>query len=185
MRQRVAAVDAVAAARGWIRRHLSPGDAGRGPVTRGGPSYAGRVSAARLNTAGGPHLQVVAAVVFDGGDVLACRRNRDRAAGGLWEFPGGKVEQGETLREALVREIGEELDTAIVIDDELTTDDTPVGDRVIRLTCLRAHLDGPRPVRSSDHDLLLWLPPAELARLEWAQPDLPAVRLLLAETVAG
>jgi len=127
-----------------------------------------------------PPLHVVAAVVSDAGRVLACRRKLGKAAGGKWEFPGGKVEQGESAEAALMREIREELGSAIIVGEELTTDDTIVGDRVIRLTCIHARLDGPRPVSSADHDELAWLLPAELQSLEWAAPDLPAVRLLAA-----
>lgn len=123
-------------------------------------------------------LHVVAAVIADGPHVLACRRRAGRDAAGRWEFPGGKVEPGESAVQALHREIREELSIDVEVFDELTTDDTRVGARVIRLTCLRARLAGPRPLQSTDHDLLAWLPPAELAGLDWAEPDLPAVRLL-------
>lgn len=123
-------------------------------------------------------LHVVAAVVRDGDQVLACRRAPHKASAGLWEFPGGKVEPDESPADALRREIREELGVDIAVLDELTTDDTRVGDRVIRLACLRATLTGPRPTHSTDHDRLEWVPVDELASLEWAAPDLPAVRLL-------
>ena len=125
-------------------------------------------------------LNVVAAVVFDGDLVLACRRRPGRAAGGRWEFPGGKVEPGESTAAALHREIREELAVDIEVLDELTTDDTRVDGRVIRLTCLRAALTGPRPSASTDHDRLVWMPVIDLPSLDWATPDLPAVRLLVA-----
>lgn len=128
-----------------------------------------------------PPLRVVAAIVRDAGRVLVCRRKLEKAAGGKWEFPGGKIEDGESSEAALMREIREELGLAIIVGEELTTDDTTVGGRVIRLTCLHARLDGPRPVSSTDHDQLAWLLPAELESLDWAAPDLPAVRLI-AET---
>jgi 8-oxo-dGTP diphosphatase len=126
-------------------------------------------------------LHVVAAVIFDGGRVLACRRRAEKDAGGRWEFPGGKVEPGESPSEALRREIREELAVDIDVRDELTTDDTRVGGRVIRLTCLRAALAGPRPAVSTDHDRLAWMPARDLASLDWAEPDLPAVALLTAD----
>lgn len=125
-------------------------------------------------------LHVVAAIIADGPHVLACRRRAHKDAGGRWEFPGGKLEPGETPAVALRREIREELSAEIDVVGELTTDDTRVGSRVIRLTCLRARLTGARPVRSTDHDRLVWLPPADLGALDWAEPDLPAVRLLTA-----
>jgi len=125
-------------------------------------------------------LRVVAAVVTRGGLVLACRRRADRAAGGKWEFPGGKVESGEDDASALRREIAEELGVDILVGDLFTVDDTLVGDRVIRLVCHRAQLLGSPPTKSTDHDQLEWVPTSDLHRLDWAAPDLPAIRLLTA-----
>jgi len=128
-------------------------------------------------------LLVAAAVIFDGDRVLACRRSPDKAAGGKWEFPGGKVEDGELPEEAVRREISEELATEIRVVDELTTDDTEVGDVTIRLICLRAQLVTDPPVYSTDHDRLMWMPVEELMSLDWATPDLPVVEMLMAQRV--
>lgn len=123
-------------------------------------------------------LRVVAAVIAAEGLVLAARRRPGIAAAGAWEFPGGKIEPGESAAGALAREIREELGVEIAVGGELTTNDTRVGDRVIRLTCLHARLVGAAPVASTDHDELRWVAPRDLAALAWAEPDLPAVRLL-------
>jgi 8-oxo-dGTP diphosphatase len=123
-------------------------------------------------------LHVVAAVIEHDGRTLACRRRAGKADAGKWEFPGGKIEPGETAAEALVREIREELDAAIEVRGELTTDDTRVGERLIRLTCLTATLVSARPATSTDHDALIWATREELPQLDWAAPDLPAVALL-------
>ena len=56
-----------------------------------------------------PHLKVVAAVIRDGGRVLAVRRPEGKPQAGFWEFPGGKIEAGETPEQALARELDEEL----------------------------------------------------------------------------
>lgn len=125
-------------------------------------------------------LHVVAAVIVDDGRILACRRSPNRSAGGQWEFPGGKVEAGESASEALIREIREELGVGIEVLGELNEADTLVGDRVIRLTCFRTRLTDARPIESTDHDSFLWLTAPELETLEWALPDIPAVRLLAA-----
>ncbi len=119
-------------------------------------------------------LVVVAAVIETDGLVLACRRRPGKAAAGRWEFPGGKVEPGETTGEALVREIREELGVGIRVTGHLTTDDTDG----IRLVCLRAELEGARPVASTDHDALEWIPRNRLTQREWADADRPAVRML-------
>ncbi|MDE0546860.1 (deoxy)nucleoside triphosphate pyrophosphohydrolase [Microbacterium sp. C7(2022)] len=123
-------------------------------------------------------LIVVAAVVTDNARVLACRRAPGRTSAGLWEFPGGKVEDGEAEADALIREIREELGVEIHVGAHLTTDDTRLGSRTIRLVCFRATLKGALPVSSTDHDAMRWLRRDELREVRWAAPDLPAVLLL-------
>ncbi|MFJ4223709.1 (deoxy)nucleoside triphosphate pyrophosphohydrolase [Microbacterium sp. NPDC089695] len=123
-------------------------------------------------------IEVVAAVIERDSEILVCRRRPEKAAGGKWEFPGGKLEPGETNSEALVREIQEELGVAIEVTGPLRTDDTTVGENVIRLICLCARLVGEAPTRSVDHDELRWVARAELPSLDWAAPDLPAVAQL-------
>lgn len=74
----------------------------------------------------------------------------------------------------------EELNVSVIVDGELATNTTTAASRSIELVCLRAHLEDARPVRSTDHDRLLWLPVADLNHLKWAAPDQPAVRSLVA-----
>jgi len=126
-------------------------------------------------------IEVVAAVIEHEGKILACRRRPEKAAGGKWEFPGGKLEKGETHSEALVREIREELSISIEVIAPLRTDDTVVGESTIRLVCLRARLLGDPPTQSLDHDELRWVCPSSLPDLDWAAPDLPSVAELAAE----
>lgn len=128
----------------------------------------------------GTPLLVVAAVIWDAGSVLACRRAPGTSSAGRWEFPGGKVEPGETREDALRREVREELAVDIRVGRLLTSDDTTVAGRVIRLACYEATLEGDRPVASTDHDVLEWVAPGDLPARDWAEPDLPAVRLLTA-----
>lgn len=122
-------------------------------------------------------VHVVAAVIFDGDLVLAARRRPERVAGGLWEFPGGKVETGESLEGALRREIREELGVDIQVADLLLTVDRPALG--IRLSCLRSALRGAPPVHSSDHDELRWVRPQDIDLDKWAEPDRPVIGLLL------
>lgn len=121
-------------------------------------------------------LRVVAAVIVDGDRVLACRRAPGKDAAGRWEFPGGKVEAGETPEEALVREIREELGVPVRVGALL---DRTVTGRV-DLACYRTALTGEAPTASMDHDALRWVERSRLAHLDWAEADLPAVRLLVA-----
>ncbi len=121
-------------------------------------------------------LDVVAAVIVHGGRVLACRRGEGKVDAGKWEFPGGKVERGESPAQALAREIREELGVDVRVGELLRSDVTDAAARSIRLTCLAATLAGPRPTASTDHDRMEWVRPTELAMLDWAMPDLPMVR---------
>jgi 8-oxo-dGTP diphosphatase len=124
-------------------------------------------------------LEVVAAVLIHDGRALACRRAAHKPGAGTWEFPGGKVESGETPERALTREIREELGVDIAVGALVDRSEVPVGDRVIDLACYLADPVGPLPVTSTDHDELRWVPLADLGTLDWSAPDLPAVRRLV------
>ncbi|MDT0179547.1 (deoxy)nucleoside triphosphate pyrophosphohydrolase [Microbacterium sp. ARD31] len=123
-------------------------------------------------------LDVVAAVVLRDGLVFAARRSPEKAQGGKWEFPGGKIEPGETARAALMREIKEELGVQLSVRRHFATSTTQVDDLKIRLRCFLADFVDGEPVESADHDLLRWVPSEELVELDWAPADLPAVALL-------
>ncbi|HEY5221537.1 MAG TPA: (deoxy)nucleoside triphosphate pyrophosphohydrolase [Microbacteriaceae bacterium] len=123
-------------------------------------------------------LRVVAAVIVHEGCVLACWRNPDRSAGGKWEFPGGKVEHGESPEDALAREIQEELSVDIEVGDLIHRATTSTGSAYVDLSSYEAHVTGTMPTRSTDHDMLRWLPVDQLSKLSWAAPDQPVVELL-------
>lgn len=123
-------------------------------------------------------VKVVAAIIEDAGEILACRRAPNKSAAGQWEFPGGKVEQFETQEQALIREIKEELNIEIKILRHFDTSTTTVGDNQIELSCFVCELISQRPESSTDHDQLSWLTEQQLSKLDWAKPDLPAVKKL-------
>jgi 8-oxo-dGTP diphosphatase len=129
---------------------------------------------------------VVAGIIEDGsGRVLRARRRTGIRAGGLWEFPGGKLEPNETAAEALEREIREELDVTVRAGESLceTVTKTPAGD--IKLVCVWATLEDAAPRQSTDHDLLEWVYPADLTPDGWCEPDWLAVELLRTGASAG
>ncbi|UFS57607.1 (deoxy)nucleoside triphosphate pyrophosphohydrolase [Subtercola endophyticus] len=98
------------------------------------------------------HVFVVGAVIAHGGKVLCCRRAPGKASAGLWEFPGGKIEAGETPEQALAREIQEELGVPILVGDLVLRAITSVDGREIDLACYWATLQHDAPSASTDHD---------------------------------
>ncbi|APX34645.1 hypothetical protein BH708_04825 [Brachybacterium sp. P6-10-X1] len=125
-------------------------------------------------------LRVVGAVIVDGERILAARRRPGRAAAGLWEFPGGKIERGESPQQALVRELAEELDVQARVGHLIGRGVGDGGGRDLHLDCYWVRLVGAAPTHSTDHDLLEWLERDQLRDLQWAPPDVPIVQVLLA-----
>ncbi|GAB3795997.1 (deoxy)nucleoside triphosphate pyrophosphohydrolase [Humibacter antri] len=130
-------------------------------------------------------VHVVAAVIVHGDRVLACRRNAEREAGGLWEFPGGKVEPGESAVDALMREIREELGVGIRVGELLHRGATPVNGKLVDLSCYWTTLTDAAPTTSTDHDEIRWIRRDRLGELEWPEPDRAAVALLVAGSDAS
>lgn len=119
-------------------------------------------------------IPVVGAVILRDGVVLCARRAEGGPQGGLWEFPGGKVEPDESPTEALVREIREELGCEIAVGQEVTTTVHRYEVATIVLTTYWCDLvtGEPEPV---EHAEVRWLRPEALGELKWAPADLPAV----------
>jgi len=112
---------------------------------------------------------VGAAIVRDG-RVLAARRTAPASAAGRWEFPGGKVEPGESDAESLVREIDEELGVEITVDGWLAGEQ-PVGEAFLLRVALATVVHGePTP---TEHDRVRWLGADELDEVDWLEADRP------------
>jgi 8-oxo-dGTP diphosphatase len=128
----------------------------------------------------GSTLWVVAAALFDGaGRVLVQQRPVGKSLAGLWEFPGGKMELGETPEAALVRELHEELgievDPGDLIPGPFASE--PLGDRhlvMLVFTCRRWE-GTPKP---NDAPAIAWYHPAELHALPMPPADGPLVSFL-------
>ncbi len=132
-----------------------------------------------------PRTLVVGAAIVRHGAVLAARRTAPPEAAGRWEFPGGKVETGESPEEALVREIAEELGCRIGVRSWLPGS-AEIGDtHELRVAC-GVLLEGePAP---TEHDALRWVDAHHLDSLDWLEPDrpfLPHLRLVLQQCDAG
>jgi len=114
-------------------------------------------------------LVVVGAAIVRAGRVLAARRSAPAAVAGRWEFPGGKVEPGESETDALVRECREELGVEIRVGELLGT----VAQDSFVLRVYRAALLAGEPLPLQDHDELRWLAADEAPAVAWLPADLP------------
>lgn len=122
-------------------------------------------------------IDVVGAVMLRNGTVLCAQRGPRGALAGMWEFPGGKIEPGESPRAALKREIGEELECVVAVGDELTTTTHTYDFGDVTLTTFWCEILSGTP-KVTEHSSLRWLPPSELWELNWAPADVPAVKLI-------
>jgi 8-oxo-dGTP diphosphatase len=119
-----------------------------------------------------PHnnLEVVAAVVFDEqGRIFATQRGYGEWKD-WWEFPGGKIEAGETPQQALHREIREELDAEIEVGPLLRTINYDYPSFHLTMHCFKCRLAGPR-VTLLEHEAAKWLTPNELQSVQWLPAD--------------
>jgi 8-oxo-dGTP diphosphatase len=119
-------------------------------------------------------IDVVGAVVIDQGLILCAQRGQHGSLAGMWEFPGGKIEPGESPKEALRREIDEELGCVVRVGERVETTSHEYDFGIVTLTTFYCELVSGTPTLS-EHAAVRWLPPAELGELEWAPADVPAV----------
>ena len=128
-----------------------------------------------------PHLKslwVVAAVIRHGNQIFAAKRKAGGGSGLKWEFPGGKVEAGESASQALKREIEEELGLIVEVGQALGTFSTPQDNYLIQLECFWCAVQNTQ-VTLSSHDESGWFSLNELKSLEWALPDVPVLEVVL------
>ena len=119
-------------------------------------------------------MLVVGAAIFDGANrLLAAQRRAPRSYAGLWEFPGGKVEEEETPIAALIRECQEELNIDVDVADLVGEVPIPIG----QLRVYRARITGGR-LALRVHSAIRWLGPYELDVVPWIAADWPLVQQL-------
>jgi 8-oxo-dGTP diphosphatase len=112
---------------------------------------------------------VVGAAIVRDGRVLAARRTAPAETAGRWEFPGGKVDEGETDGESLVREVQEELGVRVAVGRWLAGEE-PIGPYVLRVALASLEAGELAP---TEHDEVRWLAAGELDDVDWLEGDRP------------
>ena len=121
-------------------------------------------------------IEVVAAIIMDNGKILATQRGSGNYKD-KWEFPGGKIEPGEMPEEALVREIKEELDALISVNDFLCSVDYDYPDFHLKMHCFICSIINGKLVLK-EHEAARWLGKNELQSIDWLPADIEVIREL-------
>ena len=121
---------------------------------------------------------VVAALIYKNSQMLVCKRSINKDQAGLWEVPGGKVEEGESHQEALERELQEELQISVVVQNHIATSFVQNIPKSLDITMhvYACHIIEPQKTNdfiSTDHDEIRWIGIQDILQLEWAIADRP------------
>jgi 8-oxo-dGTP diphosphatase len=129
-------------------------------------------------------ITVTAGILFQGSRVFIARRKSTGRLPGQWEFPGGKVEKGETAEQCMKRELQEELEIEAVVGECLGESVHRYDFGTVRILFYRVHWDGGE-IESRDHDEYGWVLPDELNRYDFVPADRPFVKTLMTGDAAG
>ena len=114
--------------------------------------------------------EVVAALIWENNKFMICQRPAHKARGLLWEFVGGKVEQGETKEQALIRECKEELNIILSVGDVFMDVVHEYPDLMVHLTLFNATIVDGEP-QTLEHNDIQWITPSEIQNYEFCPAD--------------
>jgi 8-oxo-dGTP diphosphatase len=128
-------------------------------------------------------IQVVGAIIEnEDNEILCALRSPNMNMPNLWEFPGGKLESGENFKEAIEREVREELDCGVEFLEVFNDNTHEYDSFIVNLITVKCRLVSGVP-RALEHSKLLWLKRENLISLIWAPADIPAVEQLIIEEI--
>ena len=123
-------------------------------------------------------IKVAAAVIVSDGKILAAKRKNERLGGGFWEFPGGKLEPGETPKQACQREVAEELGDQCEVLERIEVSryfTTPYGELEINFFWTKLKTYNLKLVAASEYR---WLIPEQLESVTWLKPSEPVLEVI-------
>lgn len=130
------------------------------------------------------HLEVVAAIIINNDEILCMQRNVGKFdyVSLKFEFPGGKIEEGETKPEALMRELREEMDFVVSIDESnyFMSVNHEYPDFTISMHSYICKVED-RKFKMKEHKSFVWSKVEDLSKLDWAPADWPIVKKLMEE----
>ena len=115
-------------------------------------------------------IEVTAAIVNRSGKIMICQRPADKACGLLWEFPGGKIESGETGEQCIVRECQEELGITLAVKRKVTDVIYEYPNRVVHLYFYLCDIVEGEPLKK-EHNDIAWITPDEIPNYEFCPAD--------------
>jgi 8-oxo-dGTP diphosphatase len=125
-------------------------------------------------------IEVTAAIVKKGSKILIARRSPKKHLAGFWEFPGGKIEKGETPEACLKRELEEELGIIVHVGPFFMENTHQYEQKIILLKAYRCELISGE-ITLNDHDQIQWVEATEFSNYEFAPADIPFIKALHAE----
>lgn len=132
---------------------------------------------------GPSHLHVACAIIESRGLILAAQRSAAMSLPRKWEFPGGKIRSGETPDACLHRELKEELGVVVSVREALSPATHRYPTFTVTLHPFRCTIES-GTLTLHEHAAVLWLAPAKLLTLDWAEADLPVIEAYLARMAA-
>ena len=123
-------------------------------------------------------IKVAAAVIVSEGKILAAKRKNERLGGGFWEFPGGKLEPGETPKQACQREVAELLGDQCEVLERIDVSrhfETPYGELEIDFFWTKLKTYNLKLVAASEYR---WLTPEQLESVTWLKPSEPVLEVI-------